>query len=125
MACTVAARAPVAARAAVAWTGRPYSSPCSHSREQRTGRMCSTFCKCHRSVRHTAHRRMAVVAAAEVARAARAVKAAIMDWVAEKVAKAVTAVVEARAADRVKVAEAAARAARKAARTAAIRPVQT
>ena len=125
MACTVAARAPVAGRAVVAWTGRPHSSPCSHSRPEGSGCMCSTRNMCHTSATYTEHRRMAVAAAAEVARAARAVTAAIVDWVAEKVAKAVTAVVEARVADRVKVAEVAARAAMKAARAAAIRPVQT
>ena len=74
---------------------------------------------------------MAVAVAVEAARVARAVAAASADWVAAKVAKGVTVVVEARAADRVRAAEAAeaARAAVKAARAAAkavvMRQVQT
>ena len=78
MARTVAARAPVAARAAAAWTGRPYSSPCNHSREQRTGRMCSTCKLCDTSVRHTEHRRQAGAARAD-SRAAKAVAVAMPD----------------------------------------------
>jgi hypothetical protein len=68
---------------------------------------------------------MAVPAAGKVAAEARAARAATVDWVAERVAKVVTAVVEVRAEDMARVVEAvlAARAAVKAARV--IRPVQT
>jgi len=49
---------------------------------------------------------MAVPAAGKVAAEARAARAATVDWVAERVAKVVTAVVEARAEDMARVAEA-------------------
>ena len=69
---------------------------------------------------------MAVPAAGKVAAEARAARAATVDWVAERVAKVVTAVVEARAEDMARVAEAvlAARAAVMAARAAMVAPDQ-
>ena len=77
--CTVAALAPVAARVVEAWMVRPYSTPCNHNREQRTGRMSSTRKLCDTSVTYTEHHRMAVAAAVEAARAARAVAVAMPD----------------------------------------------
>jgi len=105
-ACTVAARASVVAMGVVAWTGRPCNNPCSHSQAQRSDRMCSIHREFRRSVTCTEFRIMAVPAAGKVAAEARAARAATVDWVAERVAKVVTAVVEARAEDMARVAEA-------------------
>ena len=125
-ACTVAARASVVAMGVVAWTGRPCNNPCSHSQAQRSDRMCSIHREFRRSVTCTEFRIMAVPAAGKVAAEARAARAATVDWVAEKVAKVVTAVVEARAEDMARVAEAvlAARAAVMVARAAMVAPDQ-
>ena len=80
--CTAAARASVAARLASV-AGRPRSSPCSHSPEQRTGGTCSKCSTYHTYLPYMEYRRLAVTAAVKLARAARAVTAAIVDWVAE------------------------------------------
>ena len=122
-ACTVAARASVVAMGVVAWMGRPCNNPCSHSQAQRSDRMCCIHRKFRRSVTCTERRIMAVPAAGKVAAEARAARAATVDWVAERVVKGVTAVVEARAEDMARVAEAS-RAAVMAARAAMVAPDQ-
>ena len=118
----VAAQASVVAMGVVAWTGRPCNNPCSHSQAQRSDRMCCIHRKFRRSVTCTEFRIMAVPAAGKVAAEARAARVVTVDWVAERVAMVVTAVVEAKAEDMARVVEAvlAARVAMKAARAAMV-----